>query len=242
LHLGLNSPSFFNWVIKGKRKLPEALIPKIAILFKLDDKECAFMHRLVRYNHSVDPEQRRQLFEELSSAAGRQRGHQLKPQQYTLFSKWYYLALRELLRSFAFKDDLRALAAALHPKITTREAREAIGVLATIGLIAPDEQGFYRPVEIKLSTGDVWESELIANLQMQLIDLGKKAVATVPRSERDVSNITISLSAPTFKRARAEITALRQKLIAMADADIGMERVYQCNIQFFPVSRKRSTE
>lgn len=238
-HLNLSSPGFFNWVISGKRKLPEALIPKIAILFKLDDKECAYLHLLVKYTHSVDTSEREGLFEKLSVYIKKLNKKELQPAQYQLFSKWYYLAIRELLRAFRFKDDVRALASALHPKIKTREAREAIDVLEKIGLISRDEEGFYRPVETLLTTGEVWESELISNLQIQMADLGKKAILSVPKKERDISNLTVCLSEPTMKKISDEIIALRQKVLTLSENDTDADRVYQCNIQLFPVSQKR---
>ena len=237
-HLNLSSPGFFNWVISGKRKLPEALIPKIAILFKLNDKECAYLHLLVKYTHTADTSEKEELFEKLSVFIKKQNKLQLQPQQYQLFSKWYYLAVRELLRAFRFKDDFRSLASVLHPKIKTREAREAIEVLEKIGLISRDEQGFHRPVETLLTTGEVWESELISNLQIQMAELGKKAIVSVPKKERDISNLTVCLSEATMKKISGEIAALRQKILTLSENDHDADRVYQCNVQLFPVSQK----
>lgn len=241
-HLNLSSPGFFNWVISGKRKLPEALIPKIAILFKLDDKECAYLHLLVKYTHSVEPAEREELFEKMSVFIKRQAKHELQPEQYQLFSKWYYLAIRELLRAFRFKDDYRALAGALQPKIKMSEAREAIEVLEKIGLIARDGEGAYRPVETLLTTGEVWESDLITTLQLQLADLGKKALLSVPKNERDISNLTVTLSAETLRRVREAISALRHEILAQSEDDDDADRVYQCNIQLFPISQKEQVE
>ncbi|NLD99249.1 MAG: TIGR02147 family protein [Fibrobacter sp.] len=238
-HLNLSSPGFFNWVISGKRKLPEALIPKLAILFKLDDKECAYLHLLVRYNHSTDLSERKELFEKLSCIIKKQNKHELRPEQYQLFSKWYYLAIRELLSIMPFKDDFRLLATSLFPRIKTKEAREAIGVLEKIGVISRDEQGFYRPVETLLTTGEVWESELITNLQIQMIELGKKSLISVPKKERDISNITIKLSETAMKQLSAEIAALRQKILTLSENDHTSDRVYQCNLQLFPVTMKQ---
>jgi uncharacterized protein (TIGR02147 family) len=237
-HLHLSSPGFFNWVISGKRKLPEELIPKIAILFKLSDKECAYLHLLVKYTHSTDSTERNNLLEQLSIYIKKQTKLHLQPEQYQLFSHWYYLAIRELLRVFRFSNNYRALACALRPKIKTQEARDAIETLEKIGLIAPDEQGFYRPVETLLTTGESWESELITNLQVQLADLGKKAILSIPKKERDISNLTITISESTMKRIKSEITSFRQKILTLAENDTCMERVYQCNIQLFPISQK----
>jgi len=238
-HLNLSSPGFFNWVISGKRKLPEALIPKIAILFKFDEKECAFFHLLVKYNHSVKLSEREELFEKLSCIIKRQNKHELRPEQYLLFSKWYYLAIRELLSVIHFKDDFQLLASTLNPRIKIKEAREAIAVLEKIGVVSRDEQGFFRPIETLLTTGETWESEMITNLQIQMADLGKKSLIAVPKKERDISNITIKLSEKNFKQIRTEIEALRHKILTLSENDATADRVYQFNVQLFPISQKR---
>ncbi|MBN1759446.1 MAG: TIGR02147 family protein [Chitinispirillaceae bacterium] len=241
-HLNLSSPGFFNWVISGKRKLPEALIPKIAILFKLNDKECAYLHLLVRYTHSEDAAEREELFEKLSVYIKKRTKKELPPAQYQLFSKWYYLAIRELLRAFRFRSDYKALANALHPRIKVGEAREAVEVLERIGLIKPDEQGYYHPVEALLTTGEVWESDLITTLQTSLAELGKKSILSVDKKDRDISNLTVCISVETRKRISAELAALRQKILTLSENDTDADRVYQCNIQLFPVSQKVKVE
>jgi uncharacterized protein (TIGR02147 family) len=235
-HLNLSSPGFFNWVISGKRKLSESLIPKIAILFKLDDKECGYLRLLVKYNHSTNMAEREDLFEKLSVAVKKNKNHQLQPEQYQLFSKWYNLAIRELIRVFRFKDDYHSLAVNLHPKIKTNEAREAIEVLEKIGLISQDSQGYYHPVETSLTTGEEWHSELIANLQIQMADLGKQAIVSVPKKQRDISNLTFCLSEKTMRIIAGEIAAMRQRILELSENDPEADRVYQCNLQLFPVS------
>jgi uncharacterized protein (TIGR02147 family) len=236
-HLKISSPGFINWVISGKRKLPEALIPKLAALFKLDDNECTYLTLLVKYNHSIDIVEREKLFDEISGFVKKQKKKELHPEQYELFSKWYYLAVRELMRILRFKDNYHSLAGALFPKIRISEAREAIEILEKIGLIDRDEAGFCRPVETLLTTGEAWESELITNLQIQLAELGKKAVVTVPKKERDISNLTVCLSEKSMTRIAGELSALRQKILAMSENDQDADRVYQCNLQLFPVSQ-----
>jgi uncharacterized protein (TIGR02147 family) len=235
--LNLKSPGFMNWVIHGRRKLPEAMVQKIADLFKLDDRQREYFSLLVKYNHCTNIAERETLFRRLVDFQ-RKKSSILKPHQHRLFTKWFYLAVRELLRVAPFKDDFRRLAVTLRPKIKSGEAREAISTLEKIGLVKRGDDGFYRPEEVLVTTGEAWESELIRNLQMQLIDMGKNAMVTVPKRERDVSNLTFCASEATMRRIADEIAALRQKILAMSENDKHADRVYQWNMQLFPVSHK----
>jgi|WetSurMetagenome_2_1015567.scaffolds.fasta_scaffold66669_2 uncharacterized protein (TIGR02147 family) len=235
--LNLKSPGFMNWVIHGRRKLPEALIQRIADLFKLEDREREYFALLVKYNHCIDIRERDILFKELI-AFQKKKSNVLKPQQYQLFTQWFYLAVRELVRILPFKDDFQRLSVMLRPKIKSKDAREAIEILQKIGLIERGEDGYFKPIETLISTGDVWESELIKNLQIQLVDMGKNAIVTVPKQDRDISNLTFCASKQTMRRIADEIAALRQKILALSENDGEADTVYQCNMQLFPISQK----
>jgi uncharacterized protein (TIGR02147 family) len=236
-HLNLKSPGFVNWVIHGRRKLPESLIQKIAELFKLEEREREYFTLLVKYNHCNDLSDREILFKRLIGFQKR-KSSVLKPQQHQLFGKWFYLAIKELTRVYKFKDDFRALASMIRPRIKSKEAREAIEILQKIELISRGEDGAFKPVETLLTTGDAWASEHIKNLQIQFMEMGKKAIVDIPKQERDISNLTFCASENTMRRIADEIAALRQKILAMSENDKEADMVYQCNMQLFPITHK----
>jgi hypothetical protein len=41
-----------------------------------------------------------------------------------------------------------------------------------------------------------------------------------------------------MKEIKTEIQMFRKKLLSMAESDTGQEQVYQCNINFFPATKK----
>ncbi len=225
-------------VIKGKKKLPESLVLKIAELFKLKDKEKEYLLILVKFNHCSTATDREELFRKLDAFKKKENARHLQPEQYRVFTQWFYVAIREMLRIVGFKDDYHALATSLHPKIKNKEARAAIQTLEKIGLIARGEDGVYHPLESQITTGEVWESELIKNLQIQFADLGKNAIVTLPKQQRDISNLTFCASEATMRRVADEIAALRRKILTFADNDADADTVYQCNMQLFPIGRK----
>lgn len=237
-HLDLKSSAFMNRVIKGKKKLPESLVPKIAELFKLNDTEREYLLILVKFNHCSDTADHEELFRKLDALKRKETARHVQPEQYRVFTRWFYVAIRELLRIVRFKGDYHALAGSLHPKIKNREAREAIETLEKTGLIIRGEDGIYHPLESQITTGETWESELIKNLQIQFASLGKNAIVSLPKQQRDISNLTFCASEATMRRVADEIAALRRKILAFADNDADADTVYQCNLQLFPIGRK----
>jgi uncharacterized protein (TIGR02147 family) len=79
---------------------------------------------------------------------------------------------------------------------------------------------------------------MIKSLQIELVEMGKKAIVAVPKKERDISNLTFCASEKTMHRIADEISALRQKILAMSEHDEEADTVYQCNMQLFPISQK----
>jgi uncharacterized protein (TIGR02147 family) len=239
--LNLKSPGFMNWVVHGRRKLPEALVQRIADLFKLNDREREYFALLVKYNHCTSLPERDVMFRQLVEFQ-KKKSSKIKPEQFKLFAKWYYLAIHELIRILPFKDDFQKLSVMLRPKIKSKEARDALEILQKNGLVRQDEDGHFKPIDALLTTGDAWESELIKNLQIELVEMGKKAIVSVPKQERDVSNLTFCASEKTMRRIADEIAALRQRILAMSENDHEADIVYQCNMQLFPISLKTRGE
>jgi uncharacterized protein (TIGR02147 family) len=237
-HLDLKSSAFMHLVMSGKKKLPDPLVPKIAALLKLDEQEGEYLSIMVKFNHSINSVERDELFRKLEGFVKKNKAHHVPPEQYRVFTQWFYVAIRELLRIVRFKDNFHFLASSLQPKIKNKEARAAIQTLEKIGLIARGDDGYFKPLDSQITTGEVWESELIKSLQIQFAEMGKNAIITVPKQKRDISNLTICASEETVRLIGKEIAALRQKILALSDNDPKANAIYQCNLQVFPVSRE----
>ena len=234
-YTGLKSPGFFNLVLHGKRNLSESLALKIADLFKLTDREREYFLYMIRYNDVRNHVEKQFYFERMSAYRNRN-AKKIEPAQYLLYSKWYYHVIREMLPMLHFRGDFASLAKKLRPSISSKEAREAIGVLEKTGLIEKSDNGIYRQKEPVITTGDEWASALISNLQRSLIDMGRNALASVPKLERDISSLTITVSQKTFIQMCDEIKKLRRKFLALSEDDALADKVCVCNIQLFPVT------
>jgi uncharacterized protein (TIGR02147 family) len=69
-------------------------------------------------------------------------------------------------------------------------------------------------------------------------NLGKaeQALDALPKEKRDISAVTVSLSEEAAAMVRWELKDLRRRILEMAKGDERPDQVYQCNLQFFPVS------
>ena len=154
--------------------------------------------------------------------------------QLSIFSQWYYVYIRDLLCYFHFKDDYKALAGMLDPPIKPEEAEAAIIDLERLGFISRDSDGYYRPRDRLVTTGDEAHSVQLANFQLATMDMAKRSLEKHPAEKRDISFVSLTLSAESFAQVKSEVQAFRKRLLLMAKDEQKADRVYQCNIQFFP--------
>jgi uncharacterized protein (TIGR02147 family) len=176
-------------------------------------------------------------FEELLSLR-RRSAWKVPASGYTFYENWYYSVVRASLDVEPFKGDYIRLASSICPAITPVEAKQAVELLLEIGMAKRDESGYVHPSEESITTSDAWQSATIHNLQRKFIDLGKEALDRFSKEERDISNLTVTVSEETFKLIKKNVKDLREQIMAMACAEQVPDRVLQVNIQLFPLQRK----
>jgi hypothetical protein len=66
--------------------------------------------------------------------------------------------------------------------------------LEKLGLVAKNPDGYYEHTDAMISTGDEWKSLAIQNFQIEAADLAKHAIQNIPKLDRDISTLTLSIS------------------------------------------------
>jgi uncharacterized protein (TIGR02147 family) len=76
----------------------------------------------------------------------------------------------------------------------------------------------------------------IAAYQEETIRLSHEAIERHDRSLRDVSTVTMNISAADFEMLRERITEFRRSIISFVNESTDPDRTYQFNIQLFPLA------
>ena len=126
----------------------------------------------------------------------------------------------------------------IEPPITPKEAKTAIRDLEKMGLITKDAEGYFKQVDAAISTGDEVKSLHVANYQIDMFDLGRRAFDAIKSPERDLSGLVMTVSDENFKLIKEEIQSFRKRLLQIAVDDKNPNRVIRCNFQIFPVTKK----
>lgn len=234
--VGSSSSGWFSDIVRGRISLTGAFRVRLARILNLKEREADYFEVLVNLDQAGSEEEREACarrimsFREVpSELVGRDR--------FEYYSAWYYGAIRELLFFHDFKGDYAALASLLVPAISVPEAKRAIALLQRLGFVAKDAQGCLRPAKGALKKDSAIKADNLSTYMKKNMELAMTALDAYSREDRDISALTLSFSGPGFVKAKEEIRALRKKLLALMVEDNFPEKVYQCNIQMFPITR-----
>jgi uncharacterized protein (TIGR02147 family) len=161
----------------------------------------------------------------------------LEKQHYEYYSNWYNPVVRELVVAPDFCGDFKSLAKNISPPITPEQARRSVGLLLELGLIRKDGERYLQTAPL-VSTGPVADSIAVANFHRKTAYLAAESFDRHTRQERAISSCTIALSEEHFKLLRQEIADVRKRALELAEDPVEGNKVYQMNLQLFPVSKK----
>jgi len=74
-------------------------------------------------------------------------------------------------------------------------------------------------------------------VQKKLAYLAADALDTVPRENRDISGVLVSISPESIDAMREELARCRRRLLEIAAEDVKSNTVYRVNLHLFPVSK-----
>jgi uncharacterized protein (TIGR02147 family) len=236
LHAGFKSAGFFTQILQGKSNISLRTALSLAEVFKLKGQEMEYFENLVHFNQAQSQADKQHFFQKIV-ALKRGKAKTIDESQYELFTKWYYLAVRELLSFTLFREEYKEIGDALVPRISPAEAKDAIRVLEKLGLIRKNAAGFFERVDAALTTGDFWRSVAITQFQLATLDLARRSYDLVPGRHRNHSTLTLSISEADYRKIKDELGNMRKRILELARNSTLPDRVYQINFNIFPLSR-----
>ena len=234
---GVNSSAFFKYVIEGKRNLSKGTLLKACLAFGLKDRDAEYFENLVFFNQAKTIKEKNLYFDRLTRLRGLFDAKRVEESQFAYYGRWYHSAVRELLHISRHTGDWKAMAQTLLPAITPKQAEESVALLHRLGMIRKDAQGRWKQVDPVLTTGNPIASQVVINFQMMMLDLAREAYDRCPPAERLMSSTTLAIGEAGMDLYKKKIRQLRSELLELARVEEKPDRVYQLNVNFFPISR-----
>ena len=240
--VGFNSSGFFSKILQGKTNISNDFALRFVDFLKLKKHEAEYFSLLVFFNQAKSHADKKRWFEKIV-AFSKSKVKIVQVSQFEYFQKWYYVAIRELLKFYEFTGDYQELGKMLNPPISAAQAKKAIMLLEKLGLIKKEEDGGYVQTDTLMSTGYDVKSVAVNNFLMSTLDLAKESIDRFPKDERDVSALTLSFSKELFTTVHERLKGFRREILELVrnDSKVG-DQVYQVNFQIFPLTKYNGKE
>jgi uncharacterized protein (TIGR02147 family) len=233
---GINSSGLYTDIINKRTNIKVDVLFKLSKAFEFNKRETDYFRNLVGFNQAKVLSERNYFFEKMISKL-HGTSIVLESDKLEYYSKWYYVAIRELCSYQKIKEkDYELTASLLNPKIKPAEAEKTIKTLVRLNLLAKNNDGYLKPVDNTLSTGLADQSLHISNFQKSMAELAVTATNRATANQRNISTLTFSTNETTYTRLTEELTAFRKKLIGIIEEGEKADRIYQINLQLFPLT------
>jgi uncharacterized protein (TIGR02147 family) len=233
---GIN-PGNFAKMLKGERNLTLAAAIKLARALKLNKRERDYFQAMVLFCQAENHGEKKRCFEELM-AFKESSVRILDANQYRFYDKWYYTAVREALAFFPLTDSsFGALGKCIIPAISGKQVAQAVALLLDLKLAEKTEQGAYRRTDTLISTGNDIRSLTLNNFVINTMRLAEQAI-NQGLKDTNLSSVTFSVANRDFEAIQEEVRKCRRRILEIAKESNAPDRVYQFNMQLFPMTRR----
>jgi uncharacterized protein (TIGR02147 family) len=234
---GLRSPNFLKLVIEGQRNLGADSVVRFGQALGLEGVDAEFFADLVAFNQATSLTDKNRAFERIAASRRFRAARRIDGDLFAYLSHWYNPAIRELAGRSDFNEDPRWIAAELCPRISPREAADAMKLLFSLGLLVRDpDSGRVLRGEPTLTTEHEVRSLGAAAFHRQMMERAAESLDSVPRELRDLAALTVCISSKTAAAVKERIHQFRETLTELCDSDTDGAVVYQLNVQWFPLS------
>ncbi|MGZ3691980.1 MAG: TIGR02147 family protein [Pseudobdellovibrio sp.] len=237
----IKSPNYLKMIIEAKRNLSLDMVSKFARACSFNKAQTDEFRLLVIFNQAEDPADRNYALKQLSEYRVDQKLKQgeLDRKVFEKVPNWIGWIIYALVDQAGVAFEPAQLKDLLRGKASETEITEALENLLKSGELVRD------PVTKQISKGKPSDAPeeippaLVRKLQMQLMYLGLESLYQDSATEREFGALTLSLTEKEFEEIKFKLRQMRKSLHkenAVSRVNTKGDRVYQLNLQLFPVS------
>ena len=248
----IKSPNYLKLIIEGRRNLSDDMIIRFARALRLQKNENDEFRALVRYGQATEPIERNQFLKELADIRARRAfaTGEISPQAWEKVPSWMGWVLYAMTDQKGVSFDADELYRLMRAKTSPEDVRlemKRLMVNGDLKQLTSEETPDGGIAGSVVKGRDLIDSpqelpvEMIRKLQAELIYLGIESLFRDSPKEREFGAMTIAMTQAEFEQVRFELRQVRkriQKDLKMKREAGPGERVYQMNIQLFPVTDK----
>jgi uncharacterized protein (TIGR02147 family) len=238
----IKSPNYLKLIIDGQRNLSPEMARKFARAMALNRDETEEFVALVDFTQAQEPIERNRYLKALADLRVRQqlKSGEIKAETWEKVPSWVTWVLYALADQKDARFDISELFEIMRGKARPEDIRRSLDRLIEAGELVKDpvtgEIGKGREL---MSGSENVPVELVRKLQAELIYLGLESLFQDDPKEREFGTQTLALTEAEFEQLKFEARQFRKrwtKDISVHRKSGKGDRVFQMNIQLFPVT------
>ena len=240
----IKSPQYLRLIIEGKRNLSIDMVAKFAKALNLQKDQTEELKNLVNYTQATDPSERNRYLKELMEKRVTQqiKSGEIDAKAWEKVPGWVAWILYSMVDQKDVNFDPAQLKNLLGEKATQDEIEVALKKLIDAGEIVKDPAtGQMKKSRPLMDNADNIPVALVKKLQAELLYLGMESLFQDDPTEREFGTVTLSLTEKEFEEIKFKLRQMRKQLTkdnSIARSQGEGDRIYQLNIQLFPVTKK----
>lgn len=238
----IKSPNYLKLIIEGRRNLSEEMVLKFAKAMGLPKDQTEEFRMLVAFGQASDPAERNMHLKALNEKRvdSKLKSGEIDQKTWEKIPSWISWILYSLIDQKDVKFDAESLRKVLREKASVDEIQAAMDSLMQAGEIVKDEQtGEMKKARSLMESAEDVPVALVRKLQAELMYLGLESLFRDAATEREFGSATLTMTKQEFEELRFQLRKIRkeaQKNIGVKRLTSKGERVYQLNLQLFPVT------
>lgn len=238
----IKSPNYLKLIIDGQRNLSPEMARKFAKAMNLNKEECDEFVALVDFTQAQEPIDRNRFLKVLADIRVRQqlKSGEINAETWEKVPSWVTWVLYALADQKDVRLDSSELFEIMRGKARPDEIRKCLERLIASGDLAQNsDTGEIGKARELMSGSENVPVALVRKLQAELIYLGLESLFQDQPQDREFGTQTLALTEQEFEQLKFELRQFRKrwlKDISVKRRSEKGDRVFQLNIQLFPVT------
>lgn len=234
---GFSSPNYLKVVCDGKSGLSNPGTKRVAKAMGLVGAEYDYFLQLVRFGQAKKDAEKEDAYAEMINIVSSHQVRVLEGESISFYESWKYPVLRELapMMPGAKPSDLSK---ACRGAFSAEEVRNALAFLTRAKFLRKTASDVYEQEDRSLQASVAAIPTQVRAMHKEMANFAKDAIEKYPVSERNFSGATIGIDEEDYAKIVEELDACRKRIISIATAKKGGNRVYRVNLQLFPLTEK----
>lgn len=233
---GIGSPATLSLIVRGRRAITTDMSDKLSDALRLQGRKRTYFLSLCRLSQARNAEESLRLKEEILRQRSVAKTEPLQVAHYHFITQWYYVVLYVLIGLPEFDPSPEMLARKIGNGLTARDVEKALKDLELLGMLVKKDGVYSQGMGHVVKTSEDVKSLAIQNFHRQMSLL---AIRSLERTveDREMSGLTVAVAPEQMPQVKEKIRKFREELDQFIEQGKNRKRVYQLNIQFFPLTR-----